>query len=133
MKIGDLSGALLDYWVARAEGRLQPVISGGKCLVSDGLIIVTVGGQALELPGYSPDQPYSPSIDWAQAGPIIERLTILVQPWHDRGYAATLGETAEHELQVDAFGSTYLEAAMRCCLVARFGKRADLSTTNLHP
>jgi len=64
MRTAELAGALLDYWVARAEGY-----------------------------GWSPDiQPQSArgvpaySTDWAQGGPIIERDQIFLDPPQDVHY-----------------------------------------------
>lgn len=57
MKTSELTGALLDYWVAEAEGMLR---------MAGNTIEDKLGG-------------YSPSTKWAQGGPIIERESISVE------------------------------------------------------
>lgn len=54
MKIAYLEGPLLDYWVGRAQGVWA---AGAGAPLVDG-------------------QPYAPSTNWAQGGPIIEREQI---------------------------------------------------------
>lgn len=65
MKTSELTGAQLDYWVAKAEGKTDPEIFYDQCLIE-------------RHDGYGPDFPYSPSTDWAQGGPIIDREGISV-------------------------------------------------------
>lgn len=75
MKVGDLSGALLDYWVACAEGKTLSTewdTSG-----TDGVLVATGEGD-LEL--------FAPSTNWADGGPIIERDQIFLQPPSDVHY-----------------------------------------------
>jgi hypothetical protein len=66
MKTADLTGAMLDYWVARAEGvqvdaTCDDITSEQWQYVRSGTI-----------------EAYTPSSDWAQGGPIIERERISV-------------------------------------------------------
>lgn len=91
MRTAELSGATLDYWVAKAEG---------MATVPDG---------------------WAPSTNWAQGGPILERENILVGKWRDRGFAACVEEFTTCAVEVDAFGATYLEAGMRCRVKTAFG------------
>jgi hypothetical protein len=98
METCKLKGAQLDYWVAKAED--LPIQSAQD--------VAEIG--------------WSPSEKWEQAGPIIDRRGILVYRWRGRGYAATVDEVAQCASEVDAFGDTYLEAAMRCCVIAAYGK-----------
>ena len=57
MKVSELSGADLDYWVAVAEGETIHEVHNGV------VYIKTKHGWA----------GYMPSTDWLRAGPIIER------------------------------------------------------------
>jgi len=67
VKTSDLEGAQLDYWVARAEGLSNPRVEGGCCWVAS---INCDDGPAMS---GKADAAFSPSTDWARAGPIIER------------------------------------------------------------
>lgn len=113
MKVIELEGAQLDFWVARAEGMSPKIIKGHcYCEASE----VANGGL-----GY-----YQPSKDWSQAGPIIEREGITIcesardysgQPW-----MACIGFSVwadEHEW---INGGTMLIAAMRAFVASKFGE-----------
>ncbi len=66
MKVSELSGALLDYWVAVAQGDREVRIHDGRCEAR-----------------FHPDfdfVAYSPSIAWMHGGPLIELDQIFVQP-----------------------------------------------------
>ena len=72
--------------------------------------------------GGSPDRKYTPSSDWAQGGPIIEREGISLipnQPW-----------TAELENNdffiISENGHTPLIAAMRCYVVSKLGEVVEV-------
>jgi hypothetical protein len=114
MKTAELTGALLGYWVAKAEGLAHPKVEGGDCVVEFGYTF----------------RPYD---DWAQGGPIIERerINVLevaewsepgVPPDHwrwtasldnDTGYYGFTGKRQE--------GPTPLIAAMRAYVASKFG------------
>ena len=66
MKVSELSGALLDYWVARAEGKV--LSSEWDTSRTDGVLIGTGEGDL---------ERFAPSTDWAHGGPIIEREQII--------------------------------------------------------
>src|ERR1700681_4648591 len=74
MKTAELTGALLDYWVARAEGYLFPNLVGNAA-------ITLVHGF---------NNPYAPSVNWCHGGPIIERKGIILKRYSvacwDAGY-----------------------------------------------
>jgi hypothetical protein len=107
LKTSELTGALLDYWVAKAEG-LDP------CIVND------VDGIAQCTTGYF--ETFSPSTNWAQCGPIIdrERITILFHPeeWQASvgDYIPMLDNDPPH-----GTGTTPLIAAMRALVASKFG------------
>lgn len=76
-------------------------------------------------------QRFSPSTNWAQGGPIIEREKIDVS-FISSEYAAR-GEgweaycmTPDWELQYNAVGPTPLIAAMRAYVMARLGEELDI-------
>ncbi|MBR7540078.1 DUF2591 family protein, partial [Mycobacterium tuberculosis] len=64
MKVAELEGALLDYWVARAQEIDGPFARGNYCFIRSG----------------GADVIYSPSGDWARGGPIIEHARIQIVP-----------------------------------------------------
>lgn len=97
-KVSELTGALLDYWVAKAEG-LDPEISAfGACLVT---------GVA----------DYAPSINWAQGGPLIEKHNIPLEQCMDTWTAMAPNAT----MFVEADGDTPLQAICRAVVRAKFG------------
>lgn len=100
--VATLEGALLDVWVARAQGWKAEVV-GTQCIV-DGHHV------------------YSPSTKWEEGGPIIENHYIDV--------FSVLGERPEDALtwnacfgfeNVDVDGPTLLVAAMRAFVAMCYG------------
>jgi hypothetical protein len=73
MRVTELSGDLLDYWVARAEGiehdlNLRPMKPGN--------VLVKVWAKEQGFTFYTP---YTPSTDIAQAWPIMVRRRVTLQ------------------------------------------------------
>ena len=106
MKTSELTGAPLDWAVAKADGKRENDF------------------------GWWWDN-YKPSTDWAQGGPIIEREKIGIQrcvraceyhgwlalkdePFHDRS-----GED-------EVWGETPLIAAMRCYVASQMGDEVEI-------
>lgn len=115
-KISELTGAELDYWVARAAGlsnaklrRVGPTENGGFVFVEH----VQTDGNPL----------YSPSSDWKHGGPIIEReriqLWVLGDEWMAKASmkAGNLG-----------CGHTALIAAMRAYVSSKYGDSVPADT-----
>ena len=120
MKTSELTGALLDWWVAKAEG--ANVVDCNRFVRHLGMPLSPVldDGGGRDGPHY-----YRPSTNWAQGGPIIERERISpifeqfgIGNWI-AAYVRELGEHAYHEHEMD--GPTPLIAAMRCYVVSKFG------------
>ena len=63
---------------------------------------------------------YTPSTNWAQGGPIIEREGIATLPC-PRGWAARVGFGGEY-----IEGPTPLIAAMRCFVASKLGDEVDV-------
>ena len=105
MKTSKLTGAALDWAVAKCEGH---------------------GIGSLDDPWFAP------STDWSQGGPIIERERIFLKPsklspttakrmaWGAHGF---YGNT---EQKVHNYGSTPLIAAMRCYVASKLGDNIDI-------
>jgi hypothetical protein len=107
MKTNELTGAALDWAVARCEGG-----------VGDNQLIGAW---------------YTPSTDWAQGGSIIEREMIqltprcMINPLH--GWAAAYRSFDEDDDVCALFrrrGKTPLIAAMRCYVASKLGDDVDV-------
>lgn len=114
MRVSELTGALLDYWVARAEGeRLAPSHRSpnpdtGRYWLQQGAF-----GSVKECPRYT---------DWAYGGPIIERE--FIELTHDRGHRedGTFGRVWQANCVGGWWdGDTPLIAAMRAYVASKFG------------
>ena len=103
MKVSQLIGAELDYWVGMTEG-LEVEIKDGICFqnVPDGKRI------------------YSPSTNWAQAGEIIEKENIC---WHENHgeLIVEAGEVERGHINLP-LNTPKLIAGMRCYVTSRFGE-----------
>jgi hypothetical protein len=107
MKTSELTGAALDWAVARCEG----VING------DGLDV-----------GFILEGGYSPSTDWAQGGPIIEREEIdtsCIEGPEDLKWEAI--KLTKNGRSVFCFkGPTPLIAAMRTFVASKLGDEVEI-------
>jgi len=107
IKVAELEGAKLDYWVAKAGSvQLSQFPERAKQL------ILPSGGK------------YSPSSKWSQGGPIIEREKIMLGPvetWCAHLYTGdpSINYSVSHE------GKTPLIAAMRCFVSSKFGEEVE--------
>ena len=117
MKVSELTGAALDWAVAKCEGKtkLYQIRRG------DSRVIDTDHPEYFEQYKRQHDE-YS--TDWAQGGPIIEREGISVatddvEPW--------CGFIEDDEINTLFFsGPTPLIAAMRCYVASQLGDEIEL-------
>ena len=104
MKVRELEGDRLDFWVARARG------------------LATFNGENGELlyhPGHNlPPRKWNPSRYWSQGGPLLEEHHIDLN-WDTEG---TREWSASIEPDILAQGRTVLEAAMRAFVILKFGE-----------
>lgn len=118
IKTSELIGPNLDWAVAKCEGALAPL--GNLHLVGQQLFIA-VGGDLGELGQWVM---FTPSTDWAQGGPIIERegieLTIQLPDGHGRKWVG-MGYSLPRRT-----GPTALIAAMRCYVASKLGDEVDV-------
>jgi hypothetical protein len=136
MKVSELTGAQLDYWVAKAEG-IEPYWQHeGAPQAWVGVYFLRGEPVRSEHPA-SEMEPYCPSIDWVQGGPIIEREKIGLEPpfsGEDGGpwMAYYLGppvegsyHPTEDAMHTNVSGPTPLIAAMRAYVASRFGETVE--------
>lgn len=121
MKVSELTGAMLDYWVAKAEGCSLERYLGGYRMYKAGDLIGFIGPKRQTLLWH-----YSPSTDWSQGGPIIDREGISLgetyTPTSPR--KATICNGPANEAIIEQ-GKTNLIAAMRCYVASKFGDEVD--------
>ena len=110
IKTSELSGTALDWAVAKIEG---------EALV-DGCIFTKDPEDEQIL--------YSPSTDWAQGGPIVERewIELIINTYVFGGeWAAQIADDVPDGYH-SASGPTPLIAAMRCYVTLRLGAEVDI-------
>lgn len=110
MKFSGLSGAELDYWVARAEGVPVRAMMNHANGSPDHFIADDHSFGNVK---------YSPSTCWEQGGPIIEREQIELRYEHGEWHWIML-QDQDGNVWSPA-GPTMLIAGMRAYLVGKFG------------
>ena len=108
-KTQDLTGAALDWAVAKCEDKNGVLHDDGitRCIV-------------IAAPSGVYKGRYTPTVNWAQGGPIIEREKIAIDYDHDVWNAAKYG------LGWYISGPTPLIAAMRCYCFFKLGDEVDV-------
>jgi len=114
-KTAELTGAALDWAVAKCEG--------GAIRTEHGVFLNQGDGYDY----------YTPSTDWAQGGPIIEREKIdtnhisIDQYSGDSYWVASFPRPATHkDLWRFGYGPTLLIAAMRCYVANKLGDEVEV-------
>ena len=107
MKTSELTGAALDWAVAKCEGDN----SVASCYYSDDNVPLCLEE--------APEPSWEPSTDWAQGGPIIEREINRVQEITDGLWQAEAWSHTEE-------GPTPLIAAMRCYVASKLGDTVEI-------
>jgi hypothetical protein len=133
MKVREMSGAVLDMWVAKAEGwEVDPLrppneyqirIKSALAYSSDYLL--SQDGFCYALCGVNKPYSYSPSTDWARGGPIIEREGFGICKFYEPtdGPIPEGGEWCAlwRDDSMRADGPTPLVAGMRLVVMSKFG------------
>jgi hypothetical protein len=110
LKTSELTGAALDWAVAKCEGRKPSCYTG--------IVRATAHPDFPDSPPiFGPELNYS--ADWALAGPIIEREKICIWGDGDLYWEAECGWAW-------AKGSTPLIAAMRCYVTLKLGDEVEV-------
>lgn len=109
IKTSELQGTALDWAVAKCEG---------ITLTSSGYIEYVVDHLNSEF------TKYTPSTDWAQGGPIIEREKFCAPTWDKlwKQWHCFHPKTAA----LGILGPTPLIAAMRCYVASKIGDEVDI-------
>ena len=116
IKTSELTGVALDWAVSIAEGHHYDIVDGQ--VVTGREVPITSG----EFAGCMCDEVYSPSTDWAQGGPIIEREGITVSK-EDSSWSAYFRDNLFEEdgSEFWSVGQTPPIAAMRCYVASKLG------------
>ena len=109
MKTSELTGAALDWAVAKCEG--VPLVLAPFTGARNFVIL----GQNMKPTIVM----YEPSLYWAQGGPIIERERITPE-WTGENWMAYIKHDDEF------FGPTPLIAAMRCYVASKLGDDVEI-------
>lgn len=126
MRVAELEGALLDYWVARAEILAGEAFHGLKIVRNICWHVQVHCGAEIGESG-DVDVGFCPSTDWEDGGPIIEREQIA--PYHrdedgsDNVWHAVCPMPKGYEATED--GPTLLIAAMRAYVASKYGDEVE--------
>lgn len=107
-----LTGTALDWAVAKAGGAEVKASTG----YFDKSLIVKLPDEL----NWDYLKNYTPSCDWRQGGPIIEREGITVM----KDVKLWLAMTRSNDVM--QWGKSYLESAMRCYVAATLGDEIDI-------
>lgn len=109
IKTSELTGPALDWAVAKAEEATQGFVTG------------YFAGMVLR-------GNFSPSTNWSQGGPIIEREKIELKylPYDRPPYWGALKSNTAAYARSGQIGPTALIAAMRCFVASRLGDEVDV-------
>jgi len=129
MKTSELTGAALDWAVAKAEGLLEPKEFFGKMVAP---VVLDMeywsNGEPMVRLNPCPDvyyrAEYDPSTDWKHGGPIIEGDIAKIERFSDSLWEATaFTKNAQDFVQN---GPTPLIAAMRCYVASKLGDEVEV-------
>ena len=126
MKASGLSGAQLDYWVAKAEGIAASKEDSGASDFGEPAVYWQGSGSEIAGSELISANFGSPSTDWAKGGPIIEREQIEVSPLDASTWQAAVRPeyiaTERYNYVSCANGPTPLIAAMRAYVASKYGE-----------
>jgi hypothetical protein len=116
MNVSDLTGAKLDQWVARAEGKCYTTNPSewGNALIND------LGRLSIAKTSWDCARYFEPHKKWSDGGPIIERERIHIEFDVDEYSEPDSPWFAECGVFWD-IGPTPLVAAMRAYVACRYG------------
>lgn len=110
IKVSEASGAALDWLVAKAEGWADRGYMSLDAIARNTLAFA--------------DNPYNPSTDWEQGGPIIEREKLNTE-WSAL-WKSWLCPDKRNGGATSYMGDTPLIAAMRCYVASKLGDEVEV-------
>lgn len=120
IRVSELSGAWLDYWVARAEGFDAALLEVRQVQRSEEFHCVHILSRLAVL---------NYSTSWDLAGPVIAREVIKLQPvlpsgssWYGTITRGLVGTNMSEVQMYRGKGDTPLAAAMRAYVESKFGE-----------
>lgn len=121
MKTSKLIGAALDWAVAKCEDALHPL---GNVVIEGKSLWLAIDGKAHTY--MQEDVEYTPSTDWAQGGPIIERekATVSFNP-DAKAWEADIINKEGNDFIV-GYGTTPLIAVLRCYVASKLGYEIEI-------
>jgi len=119
MRVAELTGALLDYWVARATGKgCWDWSDGTKVTFADWQKHPSLHGRFTQ---YSVGA-FRPSELWEHGGPIIDQNGIYFEPSnYERDGKVFAYVDVDRFIVAEAYGETRLISAMRAYVASKFG------------
>jgi len=122
MKVSELTGPELDYWVAKANSHEGGVLKGGFYFYTwDDWLLFNKGSK-----------PYRPSEDWSQGGPLIEKYVHRIIKWdyppeieydYSEFWEVGINYNAENDrCEFVQTGHTLLTAVCRCIVASVYGE-----------
>lgn len=120
MKVSDLTGAELDYWIGKVEhihvwivDKPTPKSKKKEC--------------RKDLTYQNGWTTYSPSTNWSQGGPIIEKYEIQLNFWNKNNekWEAIIYKDDTDPSEYFGYGDTILTAAMRAIVTSVYGDTVD--------
>ena len=119
MKTAEPIGTALDLAVAKREGLPVKISQTGFLIYSDKSVLTGPNGRV-----------YSPSTNWLQGGPIIERERIEIKRGNPLYFPKDTVEINDYYellwLADKHYGPTPLIAAMRCFVASKFGAEVEI-------
>lgn len=131
VKTADLTGQALDWAVAIAvHGKVYVYPEGGLCPPEDTISLNEDDGtMRVNSGGFHPKDSWSPSTDWSQGGPLIEKYQVSLNPEsHNGAEGSEMSERWYANVYYDGgdeystdFCDTALIAACRAIVGTAFG------------
>ncbi len=119
IKTSELMGTALDWAVAKCEGKVEQGVYGSPEPLESGL--------HLHYCDVLLSYPYSPSTDWAEGGPLIQRERMEVMPCMDVKVEKWIATHCFRKSEwFQECGPTPLIAAMRCYVSSKLGDEVEI-------
>jgi len=119
MRTSELTGPALDWAVAKCEELPVKISQTGFLIYSDKSVLTGPNGRV-----------YSPSTNWLQGGPIIERERIEIKRGNPLYFPKDTVEINDYYellwLADKHYGPTPLIAAMRCFVASKLGNEVEI-------